>query len=316
MTRFSLSRQRFGLPVLTAFIAAALLLVPGCGDPIVNVLKPSDQFQFSMFGVLDVAADTQVIRIEPLGDSTQIGAPRELDATVVLENLDNGEQIPLQDSVTTFGTRPTLVHNLWTTHPIQPATSYRVAVQRNGEPVTTATTTTPSQPPNLTHTAFPDTALTLPCVFPVNPNNQREAANTFTVTAQDIDRIASAKVIYPIPGEPDLGPAPDAFDHLKGVEKDEDLFKISVFYRPDLVDVNPNQPPPPRMQDECASRQDFSSPYALVAVAAGGPDWPEWRGLSLDEIARPDSFSNVQGGTGFVGGIYPDTVRVPLRERE
>lgn len=280
-----------------------------------DILQSSDQFQFSLFGTLNVAADTQVIRVEPLGDSTQVGAPRDLGATVVLENLDNGKQISLQDSLTTFGTEPTVVHNLWTTHPIQPATSYRVIVRSGGESATTATTTTPSRPPDLAHTSLPDTALRLPCIFLDNPNSEARDANSFTVTAQDVDRIAAVEVQYPIPSAPPR--AQRLFNHSSSVEKDEDLFIISVFYRPDLVLSNPDNiaPEDPGMRT-CVGIDDFAPLHASVVVSAGGPGWPQWRGVSLDEIARPDSFSNVEGGHGFVGAIYPDTVKVPVRGRE
>lgn len=304
--------RQYARSALLALASTTLVLLLGCGDPSVDILQPSDQFQFSLFGALDVAADTQVIRVEPLGDSTQVGAPRDLDATVLLENLDSGEQISLRDSLTTFGAEPIAVHNLWTTHPIRPSTSYRIVVRSGGASVTTATTTTPSRPPTLSHTAFPDTALFLPCVFPENPNNEARDANSFTVTAQDVDRIAGAEVIYPLRTPPST--APRIFDHLEGVEQNEDLFNISVFYRRDLVRANPTPPPPPAMRD-CASPSDFQRPYAQVIVAAGGPDWPDWRGLPLDQIARPDSFSNVDGGNGFIGAVYSDTVEVPVANR-
>lgn len=307
-------RRQSTRSALAALVVAALLLTPGCKDPTVDVLQPSDEFQFSLFGALNVAADTQVIRVEPIGDSTQVGAPRDLNATVVLENLDSGEQIALQDSLTTFGTEPAVVHNLWTTHSIQPATSYRVVVRSEGESVTTATTTTPSRPPNLTYTAFPDTSLRLPCVFLDNPNSQARDANSFTVTAEDVDRIAAVEVRYPIPSAPPR--TPRFFNHSESVEKDEDLFIISVFYRRNLIRSNRENFVPDRpMRRRCARIDDFASLYAIVVVSAGGPDWPQWRGVSLNEIARPDSFSNVEGGNGFVGAIYSDTVKVPVRER-
>lgn len=296
-------------PVLAIAVAAVLLLVPGCKDPTVDVFRPTDQFQFSLFGTLDVAADTQVVRVESLDDSIQVGAPPTLDATLLLENLDSGEQIRLQDSLATFGPEPVVVHNFWTTHSIEPSTSYRVAVRREGEPVATVTTTTPARPPDL---AVSGTALELPCTFPEDPNDQLKPQNSFTVAARNVDRIASVVVTYPIP---DAAPyVPRSVPHLKGVKKFEDLFRITVFYRPDLVALNPDQATPSR-EPSCASQSDFARPFVKVAVAAGGPDWPKWRGAPLNEIARPDSFSNVQGGHGFVGATYSDTIEVPVLGR-
>lgn len=296
-------------PVPAILVAAVLLLVSGCKDPTVDVFRPTDQFQFSLFGALDVAADTQVVRVEPLDDSIQVGAPPTLDATLILENLDSGEQIRLQDSLATFGSDPVVVHNFWTTHSIEPSTSYRIAVRREGEPVATATTTTPARAPEL---SVGGTALELPCIFPEDPNDQLKPQNSFRVVARNVDRLASVVVTYPIP---DASPfIPRSVPHLKGAEKFEDLFRITVFYRPDLVALNPDQAAPSR-EPSCASQSDFARPSVKVAVAAGGPDWPKWRGAPLDEIARPDSFSNVQGGHGFVGATYSDTVEVPVLGR-
>lgn len=314
MAPVSCQNRPFVVSALTAVVTAILLLAPGCKDPTVDVLQPTDEFQFSLFGTLNVAADTQVIRAEPLDDSMQVGAPRNLNATVVLENVDSGETISLQDSASTFGDGSVRVHNLWTTHAIQPSTTYRVVVRREEKAVATATTTTPTRPPLLTHTAFPDTAVKLPCTFSDNPNIERKSENSFRVTVQDVERIAAVKVMYLIPEAPPR--TPRAFNHFEDITKEEGLRFISVFYRPDLVASNPNPPPPPQSQDECASRSDFARPLARVEVAAGGPDWPEWRNVSLNDIARPDTFSNVRGGHGFIGGTYSDTIDVPVIPRE
>lgn len=304
---------RFTFSIPAAFVVAALLLVPGC-DPTVDVLTPSDQYRYSLFGALNVAADTQVIRVEPLGDTTQIGAPPTLDATVLLENLDTGEQVSLRDSLTTIGVRDAQVHNLWTTAPIRPSTTYRVLVQEDGETVTTATTTTPARAPTLSR----EGDLLLPCLFPDTPGEERRAPNTFVVAAQDVDRIAVADVIYPITYSSDSGPVRtrNDYSHYDTVQRvGASSFRIPVFYREDLANLNPDPPPGPSR--ECAGFEEFTHPYALMAVASGGPDWPaDWRGVPFDRVASPDSFSNVQGGHGYVAGIYSDTIRVPLKLRE
>jgi hypothetical protein len=50
-----------------------------CGDPDTEsfsalVLNPSDQYQFSLFGTLNVAADGRVVRVDPLGDTSRVGS--------------------------------------------------------------------------------------------------------------------------------------------------------------------------------------------------------------------------------------------------
>jgi hypothetical protein len=261
-----------------------------------------------------VAADTQVIRVDPINDTTQIGSPSELSVDVFLENLDTGERVPLQDSLTTLisGQRTIQVHNFWTTYQIQAATSYRITVRKDGKTITSATTTTPAGPPVLDH----ENEFLLPCVFPddCEGNRERKEMNTFHVTVRDVRHVAEASVIYPITQvvAGDTLRLRREFDHYEDVEDRDSFFDISVFYRPELTNIDPGTAP----AKTCASRRDFTHPYALMAVAAGGPTWPEnWRGEPLDFVAQPDTFSNVQGGHGFVGGVYSDTIRVPIRER-
>lgn len=298
-----------GTSIVAAGLLTGLLVAVGC-EPSLTVFTPSDQYHYSLFGVLNVAADTQIIRVEPLADSMQFGAPRTLDATVNLENLDTDMRVTLEDSVARVGARETQVHNFWTTHPIQAGTSYQLSVQRDGETMTTATITTPPRPPELSH----DSTFFLPCVFPPSESRER-TGNSFVITVQDVEAIAGADVIYPILLETPQGMVEQrrTFSHYESVMEVEGAFEVPIFYQQELVNLNPD--PPSGLELECAGRDDFAHPYALVAVSAGGPNWPEWDGLPIDRIARPDSFSNVQGGHGFVGGIYSDTIRVPIVDR-
>lgn len=294
----------------SALLIAVLLLAPGC-DPTVDVFRPSEQYRFSLYGAFDVAADTQAIRVSPIDDTTGIGAPPNLNVTVLLENLDTGEQVTLRDSFTTLNGGAARVHNYWTTHPIQPATSYRVTVRSEGETVTTATTTTPSRAPELSQ----DNAFLLPCVFPSRfEEDEKRAENTFVVEARNVERIAAAKVTYFITYPTSSGglETVNTYDYHGAVEDKGSHFEIPVFYRPTLFSLNPNPPPFP----QCAGIGDLTYPYARAVVTSGGPNWPEdWRGLPLNEIADRDAYSNVKGGHGFVGGVYSNAIKVPVHER-
>jgi hypothetical protein len=299
--------------IQTAPVLGVLLLGTSACDPTVNVVEPNDQYRYSLFGALDVAADTQVIRVDPLGDSIQIGDPHLISASVTLENLDTGTEIALRDSFAAVqpGTGP--VHNFWTTHPIHPSTSYRISVEREEKVITSATTTTPANAPDLVHRSD----FYLPCTFPPRYSNRTlRAQNTLNVTIRNVDQVAAAKIIYPIVLEhPDRGlvTTMNTFDHYEDVYSKGDALEVAIFYRPDLVSLHPN---PPLSQDPtCAQRHHFAHPYALVTVSAAGPEWPSWSENSFDEIARPDSFSNVQGGHGYIAGVYSDTIKVPIRDR-
>jgi hypothetical protein len=307
LRRFASDRPDL-VALMLALPVAVLLLVPGC-DPAVDVLDPSERYQYSLFGVLDVAADTQVIRVDPLGMSSQVGTSADFDAAVVLRNLSSGEEILLEDSLTTVDADSTQFHNFWTTHPIQPATQYQVVVRTENSAPTTATTTTPAQAPDL-EVGQP---IYMPCTFPSPIVQDRRAENTFVVLARNVPHIAAATIEYPIlepVGDDTLRTWPSS-DHYDKVADEGNRFTISVFYREELVRFHPD---PSGGSAECPESY-FFRPAARLIVAAGGPQWPEWQSASQDDLARPDSFSNVEGGHGFVGGVYTDTIRIPFAER-
>ena len=302
--------RQYGRPALAAVLGTLLLLTGAC-DPSVTVLQPSDQYRFSLFGTLDVAADTQVVRVEPLGDTTRIGAPPDLGASVVLQNLDAGTQVTLDESFEVVSGGIARVHNVRTTDSILPGTTYRLSVQVDGEPVTTATTTTPAQAPTLKHE--PDSTDDKPFLLPCALNLQGEPVppeNTFSLRALGLENLAAVKVRYPVKLDGERVASFTQFNHYDDAAYNakSEFYRVSVFYGRDLLTLN-------ERDRGCPSRSGFAKPYAIVTVVAGGPDWPDWRGVSLDDLARPDTFSNVEGGHGFVGGIYSDTIRVSIRPR-
>ena len=303
-----LSRSRQRLPLLLVLcVALAAALLAAC-DTSVDVLRPSEEAKYSFFGVLNVTADTQVIRVEPLGDSTQLGAPRDFDGSVVLENLDARTVIPLKDSLTLLGADRHLVHNFWTTHPIKPETRYQVRVEHDGETIASATTSTPGRPV-LTH----DSTFFLPCM-PAGydelrgsfANNRGE--NTFFVNIGNADRIASIRLTYPVTKQLERQ-SPNTFDFTAVAQKSDDGFCIPVYYREHLRQLYQGD------STRCLSRSEFRSNHARLTIATGGPDWPQWRGAPFNEVARLDTFSNVEGGHGVIGGVYADTMTVPILPR-
>lgn len=136
---------------LIGLVCLFVLVAVGCDT---TVPTPSNKYAYSLYGVLDPARDTQWVRVEPLNTPTSEGAPKSLDATVTLENLDTGQAWRLRDSLMVVQTEPH--HNFWTTAPIRPGTSYRLTARRPDGATTQAETATPSQPPNITY-PNPDT---------------------------------------------------------------------------------------------------------------------------------------------------------------
>jgi hypothetical protein len=131
------------------------------------------------------------------------------------------------------------------------------------------------------------------------------------VDVRGIEHLAGVTITYPIqpPAVDGSKPPPftSTFNHFDAVERDGDHYMVRINYEPDLTTINPEP-----SETGCADQGDFARSYADLVVAAGGPGWPEWVNAPLNELGRPDAFSNVEGGHGFLGGIYPDTVEVPI----
>jgi len=275
---------------LFALVGAGMLLF-GC-DPTVQAIEASDQHHYSLFGILNPAQDTQWIRVEPLAPPTTGGAPRALDATVALKNVETGQTWTLRDSVVeVFPDEPQ--HNFWTTAPIAPGTSYRLVVRGADGDSTWVTTTTPNGPP----TTIVQGAIYLPC------NTDVEEANTFTVRIRNTTSLAALRVRYFQSFQEVVS---YDFDWYREADGSDSTYAVEVNYYKNLRTTNR------RIGQPCIADS------GRVITAAGGPDWPEgtqFREAPLSEVTRPDSFTNVQGGLGMVSGVYTDTTLVEVRSR-
>lgn len=295
----------------TAALLLSVWVLVGC-DPSVDVLQPSNAYRYSVFGVLDVAADTQAFRVEALDDSVQVGAPADFEGAVVLKNLDTGSSTALRDSFMVVGTSNDRFHNFWTAHSVTADTRYRLSVREEGRIVASATTKTPPRPPELMR----DTTFYLPCLPPASDGGLRPG-NTFTLTARGVNRVAAVQVTYPVavlvPEEEDPRVRSATFNYTSMLRKVQgSTFEVPVAYRPALTSLNPDPPP---SGPACISQSEFTKQKATARVSTAGPRWPDWRSVPLNQIARPDSFTNVKNGVGFVGSIYSDTIQIPLQAR-
>jgi len=279
--------------IVAALLAIAMtVLAAGC-DTSIDPIRGSDRL-YSIYGILDAAADTQFVRVEALRDGVPIGAPDTLDVRVTLQHVDTGREISLQDSLATVG--PGIPTQLfWTDASLTPGATYRLDATRSDGATSTATITLPRRPPIL---HFEERPL-LPC------QDARNAGRAdFRVDAAHADRLAGVYVLYPLLDELIRR------TNFRTVTLERDTFRITVNHVDDLEAIGANLLP----EDlGCPPPDAFSADSVFVAVATAGPDWPDGiDSLSLDALARPDVAQNVERGVGFVGGIFTDTLGVPI----
>lgn len=123
-------------------LLTGLLLVGGCD----NSIEPyAETGSYSVYGYLKPSDNKQYVRVKPLTIPLTKVDSGSVNATVVLENLDEGTSETLKDSIIAFEDAETevLTHNFWTETPIQYETRYAITVEGEAGSVQ-ATTLTPT----------------------------------------------------------------------------------------------------------------------------------------------------------------------------
>lgn len=135
----------FSRSLLCSCVAFSLLLFASACDQTFEPLIEHDRY-FSIFGVLNPAADTQWIRVTPIRDLlTTSTLPGPIEAVVTLEDLSTGQIVTLSDSLFAYGvtnldhSQHRYAYNFWTTHPIRPGATYRLTVTRSDGTKSSAT---------------------------------------------------------------------------------------------------------------------------------------------------------------------------------
>ncbi|MEX1181961.1 MAG: hypothetical protein WEF86_01915 [Gemmatimonadota bacterium] len=264
-------------------------LATGC-DTAFEPFEENTIGPFSIFGYLDLTADTQWIRVTPIRQGL-LTDPAPIDVVVTLEHLGTGRVVTLRDSVFTFADLQLdavgYAHNFWTTERLEPEATYRLRALRSDGAATTALIEMP-----------PELAVTLVFweLFPDFPGTW--LPRQILVQA---DRLLYAEVVYTL-WDPTLarGAAPIAVRQLPGITG-------PATWGYALPGVGPldrlNAPP-------------FIDVYRReVRVAAAGSDWPYVPGLSATAVAIPGIIpTTVENGVGSVLGVATWSIPIPRCE--
>ncbi|PEN14831.1 hypothetical protein CRI94_00605 [Longibacter salinarum] len=261
----------------------------GC-DTTIDAVQPRDEYQFSMYGVLDVGRDTQWIRVEDLRDSLPLGARDDINATVMLTDETTGTSVELNDSIFTFASaRDLRQHNFWTTLPIRGMHTYRIDVIREGDVRASATTSTPD----------PD----------YDYETINVTADSFDFVTSGIPMVAGARLDIELDAREDFGCSESPFTARLDIYASVTQTGDSEFTTPvDYVSFL-DQP-----RYRCYRRADS---LVTLHFTAAGSDWPEldaYNDLAFEDVVRPDSFSNVSGGHGYVAGVVRRTYTIDVTE--
>lgn len=267
-------RHRF-LPLLAGFGAVALAAaLAGCESS----FDPFEEsgISFSIFGYVDVAADTQFVRVSALRQSAYEDEP--VDAVVTLEDLTRGRTATLQDSVVRFGSGA-VAHNFWTAEAVEPGTAYRLTATGPDGATATAAFETPPQ--------FPNPTLESGITIYSSPEFPPMAQAVFFT---GIEAFADLRVTYVLE-EPRTTVVISYVDRI--IRTGEDTHSVAFGAYEDVQRALSGAPGElcPRLRS------------AEIFVAATTEAWPDLGSLDPETRALPATASNVEGGLGFVGGV-------------
>lgn len=249
--------------VLSVAVVALVAVIAGC-DTSVDPFQPSDR-HFSIGGVIDASADTQFVRVSPLR-RTVVVSPDPLDATVTTTDLATGETAVWHDSV--FALHPEgITHNFWSAYDFEPGHRYRFEARAADGSASTAEVALPD--------TFPELVIQIPMFTP-----------TATINVLAVEKLADLRIIF-CGRELNSGTI-QRFDFSL-------INRVSQFGGGYTARVE---------AFDLAQSLDITQVYWIRVLAmAAGPDWPDFAELDEETLALPDTYSNVENGVGYLGGV-------------
>lgn len=255
-------------PFIVVFFAA--LQGTGCENNF-QPLEESDQYNLTMYGALDLHADTQWVRVMPISERLIPKSPESNKVTVELVRETTGETTILNDSLFVFG-GDAHVWNYWTTEQLQSNEEYTLRAETPAGKQSSATVEIP--PP-----------LSIPTV------NEDEGI----VRGWSPKPIVTADIKIYLQLISEVGSVSSVNGYT--ISQVHKVFRQSdgeYLFRYNLDGL---------IYEAIQRRSGYRIVSKTLVIAQGSEDWPDLTELSDLEIAIPNIASNVENGTGFIGGI-------------
>jgi hypothetical protein len=245
-------------------------------------MEDNELYDFSMYGYLDLNADTQWIRVMPILDTLISRNSAPLDIEVTLTRESNGEVEVLNDSLF-FYNNVAYTWNYWTTATLQLDEEYTVRAESSAGEYSEAT-------------------VRIPRPFPEPEIEYSEGDERGNVSGQGAENLVVAQAIYTVivydQGFPSR-PFEVAFSNIGLTQvRENGNYNFTIQAWPVLM----NETGKPQSQISIQKRE--------LIVASGSEDWPDLSGLTEYEITIPGVVSNVENGTGFIGGVASHKVEL------
>lgn len=238
-----------------------------------------------MFGVLDLHADTQWVRIMPIGERFIARDTTQTDVRVTLTDIASGETVEMHDSLFQFS--DAYAWNYWTLFKLNPNQKYELlATTKDGRQSSAE--------------------ITIPSVLPepeVEYDTERETGRISGLSAPE-DSLVLAQIKYRV--QPSCAvEVTIIFTYAETLTR-----KPDGSYEFEFLNDRPIA------QELKVPQGSYRVNMRRLTIATASQDWPNLSELTEYEIPLTGMGSNVKNGTGLVPGISRRIIDItPPRER-
>lgn len=275
---FSLKKIYFLFPLV--LIA---LVINSCNDSF-EPFQDNDRYNFSIYGFLDAAVDTQWIRVTPVRKELNFDGQIP-DMTLLLKNMKTNEVDTLTSKIIDFRQGFNTI-NAWSVMPIEPGGIYNVRAESPDGSYSQVTLSIPME--------FPTPRFYVETVPGVDPK--------YFVWIEGLETLADVQSRWYIRLKTDYWEIDryKTFSHRNRANQvSSDSYSVQIF-------------PDDEIEEIIREFIILSDPDAeleiihhQIYVAAGGDEWDDNVSLIDDLVyVLPDGFSNIENGLGYMTGIY------------
>ncbi|MEX0607891.1 MAG: hypothetical protein WD016_07210 [Balneolaceae bacterium] len=258
-----------------------MFIISSC-DSHFDPLKENERYAFSMYGTLDLHADTQWVRVMPIGEKLIPDDPEPTDVQVTLTRVSNGESIVMNDSLFRFG-GDGYVWNYWVSSSLHPNEQYTVTAE---EP----------------ERGQSGSVVTMPSVLPVPEVEYSIDTEGGTVSGSFTDSLIVLETRYWVQFGPSCAQQKQIIvSHLEQInDRSGGDFHFSFDNRIPLRTG--------------AGVAGYMVKERMFFMITASKDWPYLANLNDEEVTLPDAVSNVENGTGLITGIAQRIIEITPRQ--
>ena len=256
-----------------AVILPLILNFAGCDDNFIPI-EENDRYIYSIYGYLDVEADTQWIRVMPVRETIYYSTD-PIDATVTLTNLSTSQTVAMNDSLFQIdvpGTEDDIAFwNFWTAEPLDGNTQYEIRAARSDGKASSVRVHVPP--------AFPTPAVDFDFYEFLEVTNVETVADVRTFW----------QVYNPARGDTNIY----QFNHTYGVRSYGNGTSLITLSQSQDWEI---------IQQRNRDAGTLHILHAQISIVSAGDDWINFPEMDKEVIALPEATSNIENGAGYVVG--------------